>query len=96
MLTEAYPDCRIILTTPTFCSYYEDGSEMQSEQGGKLADYVNAVIQTASELGVECMDNYSKLGIEASNYTDYLSDGCHPNEAGRYLIGIKILMYLQH
>jgi lysophospholipase L1-like esterase len=90
-LRSAFPDCRIILMTPTFCSYYKNGTLPQSESGGSLSDYADAVKAVAAELDVDYMDNYSDLGINKDNYPSYLSDGCHPNEKGRYVIGIKIL-----
>lgn len=94
-LRSAYPDCRIVLMTPTFCSYYEYGSEKQSETAGILTDYVNAVLELSEELDVDCMDNYSELGIDAANYSVYLSDGCHPNEYGRYIMGRRIAEKLE-
>lgn len=93
-LRAAYPDCRIILMTPTFCSYYKNGRIPQGKGGGSLTDYVSAVKAAAAQLDVECIDNYSDLGINKDNYASYLSDGCHPNETGRYIMSIKILRYL--
>lgn len=92
-LREAYPDCRIILMTPTYCSYYNDGTVPQSPDGGTLIDYVNAVCSVADEINIEYIDNYKELGIDRSNYETYLSDGCHPNELGRYVIGRHILQH---
>lgn len=94
LLKEAYPDCRIILMTPTYCSYYSDGTIPQSPEGGALADYADAVVRVADELGVEYIDNYNESGFDRYNFETYLSDGCHPNELGRYVIGRHILRYL--
>lgn len=93
LLREAYPDCRILLMTPNFCSYYKNGTNPQSDVGGTLADYADAVIQAAEELDAEVLDNY-RLGINSKNYDTYLSDGCHPNELGRYIIGRNIISAL--
>lgn len=93
-LREAYPDCHIILMTPTYCSYYNDGTVPQSPEGGALIDYVNAVCSVADEIGVGYIDNYSELGFDRYNFETYLSDGCHPNELGRYVMGRHILQYL--
>jgi len=92
-LREAYPDCRIIIMTPTYCSYYNDGTVPQSPDGGALIDYVNAVLSVANEINVEYIDNYNGPGFDRQNYETYLSDGCHPNELGRYVIGRHILQH---
>lgn len=91
-LMKAYPGCRIILMTPTYCSYYNDGTVPQSSEGGELIDYVDAVCSVADEIGVEYINNYRELGFDRSNYETYLSDGCHPNELGRYVMGRHILL----
>ncbi len=94
-LTAAYPDCTILLQTPNFCSYYENGTERQGTEGQILEDYVSAVIHLTYELSGEypvyCVDNYHVLGIDATNHGEYLSDGCHPNEKGRFKMGMHIL-----
>ena len=90
-LRETYPDCEIILMTPTFCSYYSNGTIPCSADGGVFSDYVNAVKEISELLNVRYIDNYNECGIDASNYGTYLPDGCHPNEAGRLLIGRHIL-----
>jgi len=93
LLRENYPDCRILLMTPNFCSYYSNGTNPQSDAGGTLEDYADAVMQVGEELGVEVIDNYH-LGINAKNHDTYLNDGCHPNELGRYIIGRHIVSAL--
>lgn len=92
-LREAYPDCRIIIMTPTYCSYHNGGTVPQSPNGGALIDYVNAIFSVADEMNVEYIDNYNGLGFDRHNYETYLSDGCHPNELGRYVIGRHILQH---
>lgn len=90
LLREAYPDCRVLLMSPNFCSYFENGTTPQSDAGGTLAEYADAVVQLAAELNVEVIDNY-RLGINSENHSTYLHDGCHPNELGRYIIGRHII-----
>lgn len=94
-LREAYPDSMVILDTPNFCTYFGNGTQPQGEQGGKMTDYVNAVQEICDELGVYCVDNYNNLGINAKNQEEYLVDGCHPNELGRYLIAQHILQAIE-
>jgi hypothetical protein len=93
-LRSAFPECRIVLMTPGYCSYYRSGTIPKSSDGGMLEEYVNAVIDVADEMGVECIDNYHNLGINAFNHGRYLSDGCHPNTMGRYIMAWYIVDYL--
>lgn len=87
-LREAYPDAQILLNTPNFTVLFENGTEPHSSH--VLADYVNALKEVATELNVDLLDNYNELGIHEENEEMYLSDGCHPNERGRFLIGQRI------
>lgn len=93
-LKEAYPGCRIILATPTYSVEFGGGTKIQSPKGGVLGDYADAVLAVAEETGVEAIDNFSGLGINADNVWTYISDGTHPNELGRYVIGRRIVEYL--
>lgn len=83
-LQAAYPDAVIILMTPNFTSYFGNGLEPQSDVGGLLPDYVAAVNSICEEKELLVYDSYSRLGIDSTNHTEYLLDGCHPNEATRY------------
>ncbi len=83
-LQASYPDAVIILMAPNFTSYFGNGLEPQSDVGGLLPDYVAAVHSICEEKGLLIYDSYSKLGIDSTNHTEYLLDGCHPNEATRY------------
>ena len=92
-LQSAYPDAYIILMTPNFTTYFTNGEEIMGEEAGALIDYVNAVkavVQNDTTGNVLILDNYSELGINAENSTDYLLDGCHPNEQTRFIIGKRI------
>lgn len=93
-LQDAYPDATILLLTPPFCSYFSNGTEINSNAGGTLTDYVDAVIRVATEMNVDYLDNYTGLGINADNHTDYLADGCHLNETGRFLAATHIIDFL--
>lgn len=93
-LQAAYPDATIVLITPPFCSYFSNGTEINSDVGGTLAEYAVSVIQVAQEMNVDYLNNYTDLGINADNHTDYLADGCHLNETGRFLAATHIIEYL--
>lgn len=86
-LKEAYPDACILLSAPNFTSYFSNGTQIQSETGGIATDYVDAVLTVAAESNCLVLNNYTETGINVENHTVYLSDGCHPNERGRFIVG---------
>lgn len=85
-LQAAYPDAVIVLMAPNYTSYFGNGLEPQSEIGGMMPDYVAAVLSLCEEKGLLCYNSYNELPIDGSNHTEYLLDGCHPNESTRYLM----------
>ncbi|MCH5275046.1 MAG: SGNH/GDSL hydrolase family protein [Lachnospiraceae bacterium] len=89
-LQNAYPDAEIILLSPTFTSHFENGLQPLSDVGGQLPDYVAAAISICDEKGLYYYDSYNLLGIDANNCATYLPDGCHPNEATRYIMAQEI------
>ena len=93
-LREVYPDCRIILMTPGYSALFEGGTQVLSPEGGVLRDYVDAVLRTADEVGVEVFDSFNELGVGADNVWTYTPDGVHPNVLGRYVIGRRLAWHL--
>lgn len=93
MLQEAHPDAYILLNTPNFTSYFENGTEPHFESY-IMVDYVNALKELAAELNIALLDNYNELGITAENIRTYSDDGCHPNEVGRFAIGQRVALKL--
>lgn len=93
-LQDAYPDAVILLLTPTYTALFSGGTEINSEMGGTLTDYVEAAVCVAEEMNVYCLDNYTESGISAETQSKYLADGCHPNETGSFLLGTGILKYI--
>lgn len=83
-LQTAYPDAVIVLMTPNFTSYFGNGLEPQSDVGGLMPDYVAAVTSICDEKDLLLYDSYNLLGIDGTNFTEYLLDGTHPNESTRY------------
>lgn len=90
-LQSAYPDALILLMTPTFTVYFNNGTELLTEEGGVLTEYVDAALQVAEETNVLCLNNYTGLGIDESTADTYLADGCHLNETGRFLLAEHII-----
>lgn len=89
-LKKAYPEAEILLMTPNFTVYYDYGEAVQSAKGGTLKEYAEAVISLGEELDVKVLDNFHELPINRDNFEEYLSDGCHLNERGRFLLGSRI------
>ena len=94
-LQDAYPEATILLLSPPFCAYFSNGTDVNSSVGGTLSQYAEAVIQVANEMNVNYLDNHTALGINAKNHTEYLADGCHLNETGRFLAATHIIEHLK-
>lgn len=94
-LQDAYPEAEILLLTPTYTVLFSGGTEINSEIGGTITDYVDAALRVAEEMNVHCLDNYADSGINADTCETYLADGTHPNESGSFLLGNRILEYIE-
>lgn len=92
-LQEAYPDAHILINTPNFTTYFKNGTEPHYESY-VMIDYINILKDIASEMNVELLDIYFDSGINANNIYSFSTDGCHPNESGRFLISQKIALKL--
>lgn len=91
MLRKEYPQIRIVLVTPSYCSpTAADGSYRYCDEtdygGGYLEEYVNAELVVAEEMGVEIVDLYHLLDMNQENFDTYLYDGLHFNEYGREIV----------
>ena len=93
-LQSTYPDATILLLTPPFSSYFTNGTELNSDVGDVLTEYVDAVVQVATDMHVDCINNYTGLAINEDNHTEYLSDGVHLNETGRFIAATHIIEFL--
>lgn len=98
MLKKAYPKLRIILLTPPFTWYTEQGLTCEEYVlgGNVLEDYIDAQYAVAEEMDVELIDLYHDLFPHETwdDWQRYSVDGLHPNEAGRELIAQTIAAYL--
>lgn len=90
----AYPKIRIVLLTPIYRFWNENGTVTDSDSyeisGLKLIDYVEAVTEIANEYKLPVFNLYNSLGINKLNRTIFLADGVHPNESGIERIGDSI------
>lgn len=88
-IKENSPDSQIILCTPIYCGYATD----EPDEPGviHLQEYVDAVFALAEELDVDVLDNFYAMGVNSSNYEEYLLDMVHPNEKYRFMIAQKVI-----
>lgn len=93
-LQETYPQADFVIMIPTYTTLYQEGTEIMSTQGAVLTEYRETARKVAEELEILCKDNYADLPIDMNNHTQYLLDGCHPNEGCRFLIGEQIIYFL--
>lgn len=93
-LQKAFPGSRIIVNTPNFTVYYENGKEVMSPQGGILTDYVAAAQGLSQIPGVTVFDSYREIPVDPEHFQVYLTDGCHLNEQGRFLLGSRLASLL--
>ncbi len=94
-LKKAYPDAEILLMTPNYTTYFENGRGVQGENGGVLEEYANAAVELSKEMGVGILDNFRELPITEENWQEYLSDGCHMTEKCRFLVGCRIADWME-
>ena len=90
-----FPKATIILMTPPSCGAFSSGTDINSKVGGLLVDYVAAIQKISQEMDVICMNNYVDLGITEENRDDYMADGIHLNEQGRYVLAQQIVRVLE-
>ena len=100
LIQEAYPYIRIVFLSPTYMLHEnEDGSVSDGRTtdlgNGTLIQYWQWAFDTCAECSVSFLDNYYG-SVNDSNYTEYLSDHMHLNEAGRTKVAdhfvYKVLM----
>ena len=97
VLTEAYPNLKIIGVTPCYRFWSLNGavlydSDTHEIDGMKLTQYVEAIKSVYSEYHLPFVDNYTNGGINQYNRLTYfgINDGLHPNADGRALLGHRI------
>lgn len=96
ILQKAFPSATFVILTPIPTGVLSNGTDINSENGGQLTDYVEKAIQTARELNAYCLNCYDGLGIDKTNLDYYLvADGVHPNETGRLTMATYLMYYLE-
>lgn len=90
VLGEAYPDMAIVLLSPIYCEFGENGElpcDSWDSGYGTLDAYVELEREIAEEYGVYYIDAYHESGIRQENAKEYLYDGLHLTQEGREKLG---------
>ena len=87
-IQEKYPHIEFILTSPTYCGWFE------GERDFGLGDYVEAARGVSREYGTHFIDMYHALGKSPDQKTQYLEDGVHLTEEGRRLYARSVIDFL--
>ncbi|MFI3200449.1 MAG: hypothetical protein R3Y54_02840 [Eubacteriales bacterium] len=95
MLKDYYPHIRIIFVEPTFCTFLNEegelvGSDLTNTGYGRSTHYMVAVKHLSVKNSTSFLDNFYGMPIDATNYTQYLEDGIHPNSHTRTLLAERI------
>ena len=88
-IQEKYPHIQFILTSPTYCGWFE------GERDFGLGDYVEAARGVSQEYGTHFIDMYHALGKSPEQKMQYLEDGVHLTEEGRYLYARSVIDFLE-
>ncbi len=94
-LQDAYPDARILIVSSNFITSFQNGTAHNNERGEVLADYVAAAETIAAKQKVDFLNANEVLQWNAKNAAGYLVDAIHPNEEGRFLLGVAIIKALE-
>lgn len=88
-LREEYPNLEFIITSPTYCEWF--AGERQFE----LGDYVEAARGVAEEMDVHFLDMYHAFSKDVDKKMEYLEDGVHLTEEGRWLYSRSVIDCLE-
>ena len=87
-IQKQYPDIKFILTSPTYCGWFE------GERDFGLGDYVEAARGVSAEYETYFLDMYHALGKNPQEKTQYLEDGVHLTPEGRSLYARAVIEFL--
>lgn len=89
-LKTSYPDAEILILTPGYITFQNCGKEIVGENGAPLEEYVEAALQVAREYDLPYINMYAETESYAGKKKILIADGVHPNEQGRFFLGMKI------
>lgn len=89
-LKRYYPDAQIILCSPNYAQFWGsngaflgDGN-MVNNGGGTLAEYYRVCGNVSSEFHTLFLNAYEGIGLDTYTADEYLEDGIHLSEKGRF------------
>lgn len=86
MFQETYPDLKIVFVTPLFSHLYGHENCFKERFGGETLDeYAKVEKEIAAEYGLDVLDVLNEVGIDETNYEEYMDGGLHLNRKGREL-----------
>jgi hypothetical protein len=96
-LALAFPELRLFLITPSWCTNFEDkdSDSHPNEIGAFLREYVDAMHDIGAVHHVPCLDMWRTLGVNADNYKSLTFDGVHPTPEGARRRGEVIASFIQ-
>lgn len=97
-LRGAYPDAQILLISPTYCQFWDEGTDgnLKNYGNGTCQDYFHVIQNIAQTENTLFIDAYITLGINSYTALDYLSDGIHLNALGRELYAKAVSSCLKY
>lgn len=83
-----YPNIRIVLSTPCWCYWLENGSysydsDTHQINGRYLHEFVEKVISIGAEYHIPVVNPYDEMSVNKFNCSHSYIDGIHLNENGR-------------
>ena len=95
-LMERYPQGQIVALTPLHRLTEDEGlyNEQDGRRGGKLVEYVDAIIEVAGFYGVPVVDLFRTCPIQPRFEPQrqlLMPDGVHPNDAGHRIIARRLI-----
>ena len=99
-IMQVYPNIKFLISPPIFRSTNdrtENSYNWTNGNGKKISDFVDGLIVAGKERHIPVADTFYGLGINEHNEGYYYppTDGTHPNEKGRRLLGQKIASEIQ-
>lgn len=95
-LRDAFPDATIVLCSPNYAQFWgKDGSylgdgNMVNNGGGKLVEYYRVCGNVSADMNTLFLDAYEGIGLDAYSADEYLEDGIHLSEKGRWKYADKL------
>lgn len=86
-LKEEYPQIKFIITSPTYCGWFE------GERQFRLDDYVEAARGVAAEYDAYFLDMFHALGKNPEEKSKYLEDGVHLTDEGLTMYAKSVIEF---